>query len=153
MPPLLVSVDGSVEMMGERRRRLRGLQTGFHREATRIPRSPAFLNGKPCCWLAPHDPEGRPCAGKWEAFHFVGRQQIRNCATLRGIEQELLDLAEWDVRNGGLGCVEHHRRFDHHATPTIEVHASALPEWVVEFIFDWGLEIEAERKFPHFLVA
>lgn len=132
-------------------RELRGLQAAFHRAGTRIPRSPVFLNQRPCCWLAPFDPYKRPCDGKWEAIHFIGRQQIRNSPTLHGLDPEFVTLAEWDPRNAGLGCVAHHRPFDSHSTPTFKVPASALPEDVVEFIYDWGLESEAERKFLHFI--
>lgn len=114
----------------------------------RMPRSPAFIDQRPCCWLAPFDPEHRPCGGKWEAFHFIGRQAVRNCSTLAGLDPELIELAEWDCRNSGLGCVDHHRRFDNHSTPALVVLRETLPPEVEEFIADWGLDCEAERKFP-----
>lgn len=34
------------------------------------------------CWLAQHDETGSECEGKLEAFHYVGRQRVRN--SLRG---------------------------------------------------------------------
>lgn len=137
--------------MGEIPKASRSLTHAFHQAGMRIPRSPYFIDEKPCCWLAPHDPHERPCDGKWEAIHFIGRQQIRHCPTLHGIGDELLVLAEWDPRNAGLGCVAHHRPFDSHSTPTFEVPAEALPGHVIEFIHAWGLESEAERKFPGFV--
>jgi hypothetical protein len=113
-------------------------------------RHPMFIDQRPVCWLAPFDPQRKPCGGgtKWEAFHYIGRQAVRNCPTLVGLDPELVELAEWDPRNAGLGCVEHHRRFDSHATPELSVPYETLPTEVVEFIADWGLESECERKFP-----
>lgn len=64
-----------------------------------------------------------------------------------GWVDDLVELAEWDPRNGGPGCTEHHRRFDSHATPELIVPADQLPAAVIDFIRDWGLEVEAERKF------
>lgn len=61
---------------------------------------------------------------------------------------DLILLAAWDPRNGGIGCVGHHRRFDSHATPTLTVPRSALPDHVEEFAADWGLERQLEDKFP-----
>lgn len=141
--------------MGTHGQFLRGLQAAFHRSAMRRPYTPAFIDQRRVCWLARFDPLERPCEGKWEAIHFIGRQQIRNCATLRGLDPELLELAEWDPRNGGAGCVEHHRRFDNHAdagpSSALIVPAAALDGEIVEFIYDWGLEIEAERRFSNFI--
>jgi hypothetical protein len=122
----------------------------FHRAALERLRSPMFIDHKQACWLAPLDPLEKPCGGgwKWEAFHFIGRQAIRKSPTLWGVDPELLILAEWDPRNGGPGCVDHHRRFDSHATPELVVCHETLPPDVQDFIADWGLEPEAERKFP-----
>jgi hypothetical protein len=110
-----------------------------------------FLGGQPACWLAIHDPLKRSCKGKWEAAHFIGRQSIRNCPTLHGLDPELLALASWDPRNGIPACVEHHRRFDNHADAgpgsAILVPRETLDEDPEEFIADWGLESEAERRF------
>lgn len=135
-------------LKGEEGRRLRGLQEAFHRAGMGMLYSPTFIDRRPCCFLAPFDAEHRPCGGrKWEAIHFIGRQQVRNCPTLHGLDPELIALAEWDARNAGLGCVNHHRPFDSHSTPGLVVCREKLPSEVEEFIADWGLEEEAERKF------
>lgn len=60
---------------------------------------------------------------------------------------ELILLAAWDPRNGGVACEGHHRRFDSHVTPTLIVHAFDLPEHVIEFAFDYGIEGQL-GKFP-----
>lgn len=100
---------------------------------------------------------------KWEAFHFISKVAIRRVVgdfltveydwphgAQRGQDayHELIELAEWDPRNAGPGCVDHHRRFDSLATPALTVPREALPCHVEEFIADWGLDCEAERKFP-----
>jgi len=103
------------------------------------------------CFLAPYDPLEQPCYGRWEAFHFFGRQEVRNSPALYGLERDFVELIEWDGRNAGLACEGHHRRFDSHATPGLVVPAAALPGDVVEFIYDWGLESEAERRFVNFI--
>jgi len=119
------------------------------------PYSPLFINQQRVCWLARFDPLKRPCAGRIEAAHLVGRQSIRNCPTLHGLDPELIELAEWDVRNGIPGCVEHHRRFDNHADAgpgsALVVPSSALDDELEEFIVEWGLESEAERRFVDFV--
>jgi hypothetical protein len=96
------------------------------------------------CWLAQFDHEHRACEGEVEAFHFFGRQEVRNALRLPA---ELVALAEWDPRNGGPACVVHHRRFDAHLTPTLKVPAPALPAHVLGFALDWGLEVVGERRF------
>ena len=60
-------------------------------------------------------------------------------------------LAAWDPRNGGVGCEGHHRRYDSHLTPTLKLHAATLFDHTIDFIFDWGLESEAERRFDNFI--
>jgi hypothetical protein len=119
-----------------------------------------LYEGGPACWLKQFDPLDRPCSGELEAFHFIGRQRIRSVLRhqlalgletlglfLREDVDDLVELAEWDSRNGGPACTGHHRRFDSHATPAL-----VLPAWVTpgpfrEFIREWGLETEVERKF------
>lgn len=111
------------------------------------------------CWLAQYDPEERPCDHKLERFHFLGRQDVKRGLGnqldwgFAGTEEwnnftDLIQIAEWDSRNGGIGCEGHHRRFDSHMTPRIEVPALSLPSHVLDFVSDYGLEAEAERKFP-----
>lgn len=126
---------------------------------------PIMTTGRPC-WLAQHDPEERECEGKLEAFHFVGRQRVRNAlGALLGkptafgpIETtawlmsnldpaELIQLAEWDPRNAGPGCEMHHRRLDAHRMPVLEVPYEALPQQVISFAEDWGLETSLEEKY------
>jgi len=60
---------------------------------------------------------------------------------------DLILLAAWDPRNGGVGCEGHHRRFDHHLTPALPVRYEALPPHVVQFAFDWGIDHLLDR-FP-----
>jgi hypothetical protein len=141
-------------LVGKHGQFLRGLQTAFHRVAMERSYATVFLGGQRACWLAVHDPLKRPCERHrfFEAAHFIGRQSIRNCPTLRGLDPELLELAEWDARNGVPACVEHHRRFDNHADAgpgsAIAVPVEAIYPELAEFIAEWGLESEAERRFP-----
>lgn len=118
-----------------------------------------LYDGGPACWLKQHDPLDRPCSGKLEAFHFVGRQRIRNVlrpllatdlladGAIDPLVDDLVELAEWDPRSGGPGCTGHHRRFDNHATPDLKIPAVALPSPARAFVLDWGFEMEVERKF------
>src|SRR5690349_1887019 len=66
---------------------------------------------------------------------------------------DLILLAAWDCRNGGLGCEHHHRRLDSHAdsprAPVLCVPEVALPEHVLDFTADYpGLILERQRRFP-----
>lgn len=67
---------------------------------------------------------------------------------------DLVLLAAWDPRNGGLGCEHHHRRFDHQAgsptAPSIIVPAFALPEHVDLYIAGYGLDQLAEETFEDY---
>lgn len=114
--------------------------------------STAYAGAHPNCWLASFDDRRRPCEGKLERFHFIGRQRVRNLlwdALLYAVytetgeifeTRETIMLAEWDARNGGIACEHHHRRFDSHAcspkAPKIVVPYEALPSRVVHFAFD-----------------
>lgn len=103
----------------------------------------------PSCWLAEHDDQ--PCSGPFERFHFIGRQRIRNALwplLPEADRDRLIELAEWDDRNGGIASENHHRRFDGHMTPSLRISADVLPAHVLEFASDWGLELEIERKMP-----
>ncbi len=119
-----------------------------------------LYNGGPACWLKQFDPLDRPCSGDLEAVHLIGRQRIRN--VLRGqlvagfeglglfLEEDvddLVELAEWDPRNGAGGCTGHHHRFDSHSTPELKVPGLMTPGPFRDFAVDWGLESDAERKF------
>lgn len=138
-------------------------------EFRRAGLTPAYPGADPLCFLADHDARIRPCVRPLERFHFIGRQRVRNAlgATLpnvqvasalaafdpdtwRSIAPELIELAEWDPRNGGFACEQHHRRFDSHMMPPLIVPLHALPGHVREFAEDWGLADELERKCPVF---
>jgi len=84
------------------------------------------------CYLAHHD--DRPCEGRLERFHYIPRQRVEHAlgallplqfvAGLGAYEpdyvvvrRDLILLAAWDPRNGGIACEAHHRRFDGHLTP------------------------------------
>lgn len=132
--------------------------------------APAYKGALGRCWLAQHDPRARPCVGPLERFHFISRQRVANAlypllpSHGPGADYQppdvkrpgvavpgIIMLAEWDCRNAGLGCEHHHRRYDSHLTPTLKLHPAALPDHAIDFIFDWGLESEAERRFDNFI--
>lgn len=64
---------------------------------------------------------------------------------------DLILIAAWDPRNGGVGCEGHHRRLDGHNTPSLVVPAPELPAHVHEFAADWSLEGPLEDRFPALL--
>lgn len=124
----------------------------FWRVAMARRRPVPFLNDEPACWLASFDPYERPCSNdrKWEAFHFFGKQEIRNHPPLFGLTPlEFVEL-EWDPRNGGPGCKVHHVAFDHQdgRAKALIVPRLALPGDVEEFVDERGLESLAQRRFP-----
>lgn len=117
-----------------------------------------LYDGGPACWLKQFDHLERPCSGELEAVHLIGRQRIRNALgavmpTFAWSEPDatmtraLIELAEWDPRNGVPGCTGHHRRFDSHATPELTVPGLAPPGAFRDFVCEWGLESDAERRF------
>jgi hypothetical protein len=125
----------------------------------------AYWSAHPLCFLAQHDPLQRPCSGRLERMHFVNRQRVENALAMvlpitsyrtvstQGlfadeIARDLILLAAWDSRNGGIACESHHRRLDSHATPELIVPHDALPDHVIEFGRDYGLESELERRYP-----
>lgn len=107
------------------------------------------------CDLAQHDPLRRPCSGRMERFHFIPRQRVesalgemlRGAAVTRKDVEEIQLVGAWDCRNGGLACEGHHRRFDHHLTPTLRIEARDVPRHVLDFTRERGLEIEFARRF------
>jgi hypothetical protein len=126
--------------------------------------APAYKGALGRCWLAQCDERQRPCSGRLERFHFIGRQRVENALRAllpprRELPEggiypyskaevwDLILLAAWDPRNGGIGCEAHHRRFDGHLTPSLQIPYLALPSHVVEFAFNWGIEAQLER-FP-----
>jgi hypothetical protein len=60
---------------------------------------------------------------------------------------ELILLAEWDSRNGVVSCEAHHRRFDSALMPPLTVPLGYLPDHVIAFAYDWGIEGQLDR-FP-----
>lgn len=119
---------------------------------------PAYKGALGRCWLAQHDERRRPCASRLERAHLISRQRVSNAlgALLpwgaAGTEQwnhfaDLIQLAEWDPRNGVVACEGHHRRFDAHLTPALIVPRAALPAHALDFASDWGIEGQLER-FP-----
>lgn len=126
------------------------------------------------CWLAQHDERRRPCLGRLERAHLIPRRRVENAlwAVLYGavvdlgqigeemsavkvLEEaefwDLILLAAWDPRNGVVACEAHHRRFDNHSTPALVIPAPELPDHMLDFIFDWGLDTQAEDRFPNFI--
>lgn len=126
----------------------------------------------PRCWLAQHDPLGIECGGRLERFHFIGRQRVEGALgdllplhiQERGYDShpstegpvawlsdlprdEVILLAAWDPRNGGVGCEHHHRRYDGHMTPKLDIPGVVVPKHVLDFLLDYGLEREAVKKF------
>lgn len=120
------------------------------------------MDEPPRCWLAPFDQAGKPCEGKLERFHFLSRQRVEHGLSdsfewgFGGTREwdhiaDLILLAAWDPRNGGIACEAHHRRLDSHLVPLpseqLVVPYEALPEHVLEFAGDYGLEEQLEAKY------
>lgn len=107
---------------------------------------------RPSCWLWSLDPEERPCEGRLEVMHVLGRQRIRNAlfAQLRDLPKaerdELICLAEWDPRNAAPGCTGHHRPYDNHMATGLKIPAEAVPLHTLYFALHWGLEHELQDK-------
>jgi hypothetical protein len=131
-----------------------------------------IMHPREACQLAQFDHRRRPCEGRLERAHLVPRQRVENaiwealreahiwrrqegvcdpCLMFPWERDDLILLAAWDSRNAVIGCEGHHRRLDNHVTPELRIHAAALPDHAVEFIYDWGLESEAERRFDNFI--
>lgn len=122
------------------------------------------------CWLAQFDPAHKPCEGKLERFHFLSRQRVESALglALQCLEEDgpvehswyvhpapdpdIILIAAWDPRNGGIACEAHHRRFDSHLVPLpseqLVVPYDALPEHVIEFAEERGLELQLEEQCP-----
>jgi hypothetical protein len=117
-------------------------------------------------WLKPFDETDSRANGRLEATHLISRTRIANTLKPqllgttydedltpldRADVDDLVQIAEWDSRNaGGLAYTARHRRFDNQATPALRVPAEALPADFLEFVDDWGFEIEACRRFENF---
>jgi hypothetical protein len=119
-----------------------------------------LYDGGPACWLKQFDPLDRPCSGDLEVIHLIGRQRISKVLRHQLVTDlwaegaidpldvdDLVELAEWDIRNGAPGCEGHHRRVAGHLTPTFQIPVRRLFVPAVEFIVEHGFEVEAERKF------
>ena len=121
----------------------------------------AYPRASPLCCLAKFDSVLHPCSHVVEAAHFIPRQRVENAlwemlrdagiiedeyarAFLPEERDEIILIAAWDPRNGGLACQHHHRRFDAHAgsprAPKIVVPRARLPVHVEEFICDYGFD-------------
>lgn len=88
------------------------------------------------------------CDGKMEAAHFLKRQRVCKALEALGFDRELIQLAEWDPRNGVPACEKHHRRFDGQRMPSLVVPRFMVPEAVELFVADWGLETQLEDRWP-----
>lgn len=121
--------------------------------------APPYKGALGRCWLAQHDERRRPCQGRLERAHLISRQRVANALSAllpynpvnvldpssildfpRATRRELIQLAEWDPRNGVVVCEAHHRRYDSHLTPALTVRRADVPERVVDFASDWGIE-------------
>lgn len=120
--------------------------------------APAYRGALGRCWLAQHDDRRRPCSGRLERAHLIPRQRVENAlgALLpwgaAGTEEwnhfaDLIQLAAWDPRNGVVVCEAHHRRFDSHLTPALTVPLDSVPDHLIDFAFDWGIDGQLDR-FP-----
>jgi len=143
----------------------------------RVSEGREFSDGYYGCQLAQHDSLQLPCSGRLERFHWVNRQRIENAmgALLLGAEVEewwsdwngeeggagtdcftmpqdwlgeIVLLAAWDPRVGGIACEVHHRRYDRQLGPLLTVFYDALPSHVIEWSEDWGLESQLEARCP-----
>lgn len=61
---------------------------------------------------------------------------------------ELILIAAWDPRVGGIACEAHHRRFDSALTPPLVVPYDALPSHVTDWAEEKGLESQLEARCP-----
>lgn len=126
----------------------------------------------PPCWFMLNVPDIDACGGDLgpdhiEAAHWVKRQQVErwvklqygpyaepaaNLLAWQEAREELVALAAWDPRNAVPSCEHHHRNFDAHRVPLpalqIIVPRLLVPEHVIEFITDYGLETALEDKHP-----
>lgn len=61
---------------------------------------------------------------------------------------DVILLAAWDPRNGGLGCEGgHHRRFDGHSGPKLIIDGCDVPSHVFDFAIGYGLESQFVERF------
>jgi hypothetical protein len=129
----------------------RDLTYEFWHQAVARRRPVSFIGDEPACWLASFDPYRRPCTNdrRWQAFHFLGRQEIRTHPPLGMLTPEELVELEWDPRNGGPGCLVHHVAYDGQdgRPERLVVPRASLPADTEEFIAERGLDLLAERKF------
>lgn len=134
--------------------------------------APAYKGALGRCWLAQHDERQRPCSGRLERAHLISRQRVENAlgallpspaeAQVQLARQyaegliepdwvysatDLILLAAWCPRNGVIACQHHHRRLDGHGMPELVVPFATLPDHVLEFAEDWGIEGQLDR-FP-----
>lgn len=139
------------------------------------PRYPGDVTMPRPCWFSdaaedlrerplglPHDLENQ-CEGRIEGAHWIKRQTVERSLVAGGLwvedpdhgdgwyyEDDLIQLAAWDPRNGVPACERHHRIFDSQRVPLpseqIVIFREQVPAHVEAFARDWGLEHELERK-------
>jgi hypothetical protein len=116
------------------------------------------VRAKPC-WFSEHVPgELGRCDGWIQGAHWIKRQRVESFVRLMGPhwvdagrsmwDEDLPVLAAWDDRNGVAACEAHHARFDAHLMPPLVVPRALVPDHVVEFCNDWGLETALEDRNP-----
>jgi hypothetical protein len=88
------------------------------------------------------------CEGTIEGAHWLKRQRVRHALEALGFDRELIQLAEWDPRNGVPACEKHHQRFDSQRMPPLVVPRRLVPLHVVDFTAAWGLETQLEDRCP-----
>jgi hypothetical protein len=136
--------------------------------------APPYKGALGRCWLAQHDERRRPCKGPLERFHFLRRGTVEDTlraalptagyyptlpddtitAMMDGFDRgALVYIAAWDPRNAEVGCEGHHRRYDNHATPPLPIGYHQVPNRVIEFALDWGLERAFEDRFGAALIG
>lgn len=88
----------------------------------------------------------------WEGETLRPETDAEMLARAEWILHEMWMHAAWDSRNGVPACERHHRNFDGHRVPLpseqIVVPRLLVPDHVVEFTDDYGLETALEDKHP-----
>lgn len=119
------------------------------------------------CWFGENVPGIDPCEHGprgVEGAHWIKRQRIERFLTAGALwvedpddpcgwyyEDDLIQLAAWDPRNGVPACAKHHARFDGHrvdAANELVIWRHEVPAHVEAFALDWGLETALEDRNP-----
>lgn len=107
------------------------------------------------CWFKEHRvplEEDRgvnvgPCEGWIEGAHWIRRRRVERWVRDQTGDEDLAVLAAWCPRNGAAACERHHARLDSHRMPPLVVPRLMLPENLLEFVADYGLENDLESNF------